>query len=166
MAVDHLNPSTLIRPGANGTINSILVASSDPSLINWSTNQTIFPVNGTTLNTCDASSPCAFFGVDRKLKTPYVLNWNINLQQEITPSTALQVGYVANHGVQFYSTIDLNQVNTAIDDGSEQLGRPFTASCAPPVGLGIGNQTCYPYISFLISSATSPRPATTAFRLP
>jgi hypothetical protein len=145
----NLNPSALIQPGANGNIDALLVASSDSTLINWSTTGPIFPINGTVLNTCDASSPCAFFAVDQKLKTPYVMNWNLNLQQQLTPSTALQVGYVGNRGVKLYSTIDLNQVNTAIDDGSEQLGRPLTASCPPPVGIGIGGSPCYPYISFL-----------------
>jgi hypothetical protein len=61
----------------------------------------------------------------------------------------LQIGYVANSGNNLYSTIDLNQVNTALDDGSEQLGRPLTASCPAPIGLGTGGAPCYPYISFL-----------------
>lgn len=145
----NLNPSALIQPGANGNITSFLSTGGDPSLINWNTTGPIFPVNGSALNSCDATNPCSFFAVDQKLKTPYVLNWNLNIQQQITPATVLQVAYVANRGDQLYSTIDLNQVNTALDDGSEQLGRPMTASCPAPTGLGVGNAPCYPYISFL-----------------
>jgi hypothetical protein len=145
----NLNPSALIQPGANGNISSFLVTGGDPTLINWNTTGPIFPVNGVTSTTCDASSPCNFFAVDQKLKTPYILNWNLNIQQQLTPTMALMVGYVANRGDRLYSTIDLNQVNPSLDDGSEQLGRPLTASCPAPIGLGIGGAPCYPYISFL-----------------
>jgi len=148
----HLNPSALIQPGANGNISALLVSpgtDEDTDLINWSVDGPIFPVNGSVLNTCSSDLPCAFFATDRKLKTPYVLNWNLNVQQQLSPNTLLQVAYVGNRGVQLYSTIDQNQVDTNLDDGSLQLGRPMTASCAPPTGLGVGNAPCYPYISFL-----------------
>ena len=148
----HLNPSALIQPGANGNISALLVSpgtDEDTDLINWSVDGPIFPVNGSVLNTCSSDLPCAFFATDRKLKTPYVLNWNLNVQQQLSHNTLLQVAYVGNRGVQLYSTIDQNQVDTNLDDGSLQLGRPMTASCAPPTGLGVGNAPCYPYISFL-----------------
>ena len=145
----NLNPSALVQPGANGNITSFLLSGADPSLINWNTTGPIFPVNDTTLNTCDSSNPCNIFGVDQNLKTPYVMNWNVNVQQALTPATVLQLAYVANRGRRLYSTIDLNQVNTSLDDGSEQLGRPLTASCPAPIGLGVGNAPCYPYIGFL-----------------
>ena len=59
----------------------------------------------------------------------------------------MQVGYVGNHGIKLYSNRDINQVNPAIDDGSEQFGRPFNYPCPPPVGNG-GPGLCYPYIGF------------------
>ena len=31
------------------------------------------------------------------------MNWNFNVQHELTPSMILQVAYVANHGVKLYS---------------------------------------------------------------
>jgi hypothetical protein len=140
----NLNPSALISPGANGNIDSFLQLNGDPSAINWSVEGPIFPVNDASLNICSADFPCAFFGVDQKLKTPYVMNWNVNVQHELLPATMLQVGYVANRGRDLYSTLDLNQVDPAIDDGGEQSGRPMTASC-----IGIGSAPCFPYISFL-----------------
>jgi TonB dependent receptor len=155
----NLNPSALIQPGANGTISSFLLTGGDTSLINWCAtndpdpncagNPTIFPGKSTTSNACNTDSPCNIFGVDQKLKTPYVMNWNVNVQQQLMPGTLLQIAYVANRGQNLYSILDLNQVNPALDDGSEQLGRPLTASCPAPIGLGIGGAPCYPYISFL-----------------
>jgi len=61
----------------------------------------------------------------------------------------LQVAYVANHGVKLYSVTDINQVNAALDDTSETVGRPLVTNC--PVsqgGQGTGGP-CFPYIGFL-----------------
>ena len=49
----------------------------------------------------------------------YVLIWNLNIQHQITPSTALTVGYVGNHGVHMENkTDDVNMVDpTLTPDG-------------------------------------------------
>ena len=135
-------PSTGI-PGANGNIAASAINVSGSSL-DWSTAGPVFQ---TTID-CTAT-PCDILGVSRNLKTPYVINWNFNVQQALTNSTSLQLGYVGNHGVKLYGVRDINQVNPALDDGSEQLGRPFTANC--PVaqgGLGLGGP-CFPYLEFV-----------------
>jgi hypothetical protein len=150
----NLNPSgvpyvdgngNLIQP--KGTITSFLVESSDGSQINWNSTGPIFPAAAGSQ--CSLDSQCSLFGVDQHLKTPYVMNWNFNVQQELNKSTVLQVAYVANHGVKLYSVNDINQVNYANDDGSEAVGRPLNTNC--PVsegGLGTGGP-CFPYIGFL-----------------
>ena len=74
-----------------------------------------------------ANTPCSILGVKRDLRTPYVTSWNLNLQQAITDNLSLQLGYVGNHGTKLYSVYDINQVNPALDDGGEQVGRPFHA---------------------------------------
>ena len=38
------------------------------------------------------------FGVDQNLRTPYMENYNLNLQQQITRKMTLQVGYVGSQG--------------------------------------------------------------------
>jgi hypothetical protein len=156
----HLNPTALIQPGANGTITTFLQAGADPNLINWSVDGPIFPGTNSSANTCSADSPCDFFGVDRNLKTPYVLNWNVNLQHVLAPNTVLQIGYVANRGVQLYSDVDLNQADQALAfqlteaaGGLEiiwpnegpiiQPARPFVTNCTT------GKGPCLPYIRFL-----------------
>jgi hypothetical protein len=132
----------------NGTINSFLVESSDPTQLNWSEAGPIFPAAAGA--SCSVDSQCNVFGVDPDLKTPYVLNWNLNVQQEVAPQTLLQIAYVAQHGVKLYSVADINQVNPALDDGSETVGRPLVANCPVSAngGLGLGGP-CFPYIGFL-----------------
>jgi hypothetical protein len=88
------------------------------------------PVFSTTNLNCDPNTggtPCSILGVNRNLHTPYVSSWNLNLQQVLTSTTTLQVGYVGNHGTKLLSVYDINQVNQALDDGGEQVGRPYNA---------------------------------------
>ena len=154
----NLNPSGIPYIDGNGnqqaptgTITSFLQISTDGSQINWlQPNQgtTIFPNAANSGNVCSVDSQCDIFGVDQHLKTPYVMNWNFNLQQELSKSTLLQVAYVANHGVRLYSVTDINQVNPAYDDGYEEVGRPLVTNC--PVsqgGLGFGGP-CFPWLGF------------------
>ena len=154
----NLNPSGIPYVDGNGvtqqptgTITSFLQISSDGTQINWlSPNQapTVFPV-GSSGGLCSVDSQCDVFGVDPHLKTPYVMNWNLNVQQALTPSMLLQVAYVANHGVKLYSVTDINQVNPLYDDGGEEIGRPLVTNC--PVsegGQGFGGP-CHPQIGFL-----------------
>jgi hypothetical protein len=121
-------------PGANGTIAASAVNVSGSSL-NWSLAG---PVFNTSID-CSAT-PCDILGVDQNLRTPYVLTWNVNIQQALTSSTSLQVGYVGNRGVKLYGVRDINQVDpnspAEIACGNcEQPGRPFN--------------TRFPYLGFI-----------------
>ena len=102
--------------------------------LNWSAAGPIFNI---TVN-CDPSAggnPCDILGVRRNLRTPYVINYTLNIQQAITNNLAFQVGYVGNRGVKLYSIRDINQVDPlspAEDpdlgcDHCEQDGRPFNS---------------------------------------
>ena len=134
-------------PGANGTIAASAVNLTG-NLLNWSIAGPVFQPT-INCNPGTGGTPCDILAVARNLRTPYVMTWNLNVQQQLTPSTSLQVGYVGNRGVKLYGVRDINQVNFANDDGSEQLGRPFTANC--PVaqgGLGLGGP-CFPFLEFV-----------------
>ena len=41
---------------------------------------------------------------------PYVQQWNIGLQHQIMPDTAVELRYVGNHGIKLGRAVDLNQV--------------------------------------------------------
>jgi hypothetical protein len=53
------------------------------------------------------------FTVDQKIRTPYVQNYNLNLQQELARKVVLQLGYVGSAGRKLFRYIDINQVNPA-----------------------------------------------------
>ena len=67
----------------------------------------------------EGNSTTDAFTVAPNLRTPYVYNYNLNLQQELFRNTVLQVGYVGSAGRKLFRFRDINQPNqaqiTAID---------------------------------------------------
>ena len=49
------------------------------------------------------------FFTPRNLVTPYAQNWNLNLEQALTPEVALQLGYVGSKGTKLVRLRDANQ---------------------------------------------------------
>ena len=90
------------------------------------------------------------FTVSQKLRTPYIMNYNLNIQQELTKNTVLQVGYVGSAGRKLFRFRDINQPSQAeitvadlacncINDGT--VPRPFDA--AAPLSPLAPNQPFY-----------------------
>ena len=53
--------------------------------------------------------PFAVFAVSQNFRTPYVQNFNLNIQRQLSNSTLLQVGYVGNLGRKLAVLRDINQ---------------------------------------------------------
>jgi outer membrane receptor protein involved in Fe transport len=51
--------------------------------------------------------------VDPKIRTPYVQNYNLNIEQALGKAMALQVGYVGSAGTKLFRFIDINQHDPA-----------------------------------------------------
>src|SRR5208282_4461604 len=49
------------------------------------------------------------FTVDQGLRTPYVQNYNLNVEQQVAPKTALSIAYVGSAGRKLFRFIDENQ---------------------------------------------------------
>ena len=91
---------------------------------NSSNSSTCVPVFGGYSPMTDA------FGIDPNIRTPYLQNYNLNLQQQLTRKMVLQVGYVGSHGSKLWDFRDINQPSAA---------QIYAADCAgvvplPPVG--------------------------------
>jgi carboxypeptidase family protein/TonB-dependent receptor-like protein len=88
------------------------------------------PVYGTP--SC-GSVECDTFSVDRHIRTPYMENYNLNIQQQLANKVMLQVGYVGSQGHRLFRFRDINQPSqgaiTAADlaSGVSSYGvpRPF-----------------------------------------
>jgi len=53
------------------------------------------------------------FGVDPHIRTPYLENFNLNLQQQLTRKMVVQVGYVGSQGHKLFDFRDINQPSAA-----------------------------------------------------
>ena len=56
---------------------------------------------------CDVE--CDIFSFDRNIKTPYMENYNLNIQHQFSSKMMLQVGYVGSQGHRLFRFFDLNQ---------------------------------------------------------
>lgn len=69
------------------------------------------------------------FAVDRNLRTPYVQNYNLNVQRELFRNGVLEVGYVGSHGTKLFRYRDINQPpNPAVSTARPFDNGPFAPS--------------------------------------
>jgi hypothetical protein len=68
----------------------------------------INPANSVVSQTPPSSGSDIFF-TPRNLVTPYSQNWNLNLEQELNGSLALQLGYIGSKGTKLVRLRDANQ---------------------------------------------------------
>jgi carboxypeptidase family protein len=121
MALGHLPYPTFYAPGPaynNIGPDPIQMANINPAAINGSgayiTGQPLYGTPG-----CNVE--CDIFSFDRNIKTPYMENYNLNFQQQLSSKVSLQIGYVGSQGHRLFRFFDLNQPSqatiTAADSG-------------------------------------------------
>ncbi len=112
--------------------------------VSGGTIQSGVPVYGTV----GCSPECDIFAVDPHVKTPYMENYNINIQQQIGSKTTLQLGYVGSQGHRLFRFYDISQPNqaeiTACDTGVD------TRCTAGINDFGVPRVFNYPAGSFYI----------------
>ncbi|MBX9603100.1 MAG: TonB-dependent receptor [Bryobacteraceae bacterium] len=109
------NPGAVIEQ----TLTNV-AAGQRPRLMNtlWDSPQTVTSLGGApSLNTVD---------VDRN--SPYLQQWNFNIQQKLPFETVLEIGYTGNKGTKLQSREDMNQarLNNPGENLSVQARRPFS----------------------------------------
>ncbi|HYK22836.1 MAG TPA: carboxypeptidase regulatory-like domain-containing protein [Pyrinomonadaceae bacterium] len=69
------------------------------------------------------------FAVDPNLRTPYVQNYNLNIQRELFRNGVFEVGYVGSHGTKLFRYRDINQpVNPSVSSARPFDNGPFAPS--------------------------------------
>jgi hypothetical protein len=85
------------------------VFNNPPAVATYSVGQTAFgsPAGGAT--TALSTTPGRVQAVPLDYKTPYVQQYSLDMQQQITPTLILDVGYYGDHGTHLLGAENLNQ---------------------------------------------------------
>jgi Carboxypeptidase regulatory-like domain/TonB-dependent Receptor Plug Domain/TonB dependent receptor len=108
MALGHLPYSPFFDPGpAYNNIGPAPILSTEANVGPIVSGSPVF----------QAASGCAFecdaFGFDRNIKTPYMENYNLNIQQQITNKAVIQLSYVGSQGHRLWRFFDISQPGLA-----------------------------------------------------
>jgi hypothetical protein len=82
-----------------------------------------------------------FFGIDPNIRTPYVQNFNLNIQQKITGAAVLQVGYVGALGRKLFRFRDINQPSQSMITAADE-------ACGCILGFDASSNVPRPYSNF------------------
>ncbi|HET8825803.1 MAG TPA: TonB-dependent receptor [Terriglobales bacterium] len=113
MMLGHLPYPTFYAPGPaynNIGPNPVQMANINPAALDGSGAY----IPGTPLyGTPNCNFECDIFSFDRNIKTPYIENYNLNLQQQFSKNLVLQLGYVGSQGHRLFRFFDINQPSQA-----------------------------------------------------
>ncbi len=140
MTLGHLPYPTFFAPGPaynnfTGTPDPIQMANLNPAAVNGAgVYQQGVPLYGTP----GCNVECDIFSFDHNIKTPYMENYNLNIQQQISSKVALQIGYVGSQGHRLFRFFDINQPSQATITATD-LG------CACISDFGVPRNFGFPY---------------------
>jgi hypothetical protein len=111
MMLGHLPYPTFYAPGPayNNAGGSLI----QQAMINPAAPTITQNVHVYGMPNCAGTNECDIFSFDRNIKTPYMENYNLNIQQQITNKMVLQVGYVGSQGHRLFRFFDINQPGQA-----------------------------------------------------
>ena len=133
------NGKTVLRSGYGWAVDQTLPITnpaSNPPFVNalrFASNGTKFSSFATLASDAGAAG-AAVNTVDQNLKNGYVQSYNLNVQQEITPSTAVMIGYFGSKGTHLRQNINLNQpfyTNTNANPPAQSRPFPTIAANSP-----------------------------------
>ncbi|HLZ93607.1 MAG TPA: TonB-dependent receptor [Candidatus Acidoferrum sp.] len=100
--------------------------------------------------TTSCSFECDAFGFDRNIKTPYMENYNLNIQQQISSKTVLQLSYVGSQGHRLWRFFDLSQPSTAAINAAD-----LACGCINDFGTAARPLAGNPYNAFYVLQENS-----------
>jgi len=119
MLLGHLPYPTFYAPGPaynNIGPNPVQMANANSSAfapnLDTSRNGVYIP-NTPLYGTPGCSVECDDFSFDRNIKTPYIENYNLNIQQQFSRNVVMQLGYVGSQGHRLFRFYDINQPGQA-----------------------------------------------------
>jgi hypothetical protein len=133
MALGHLPYPPFFAPGP--AYNPI---GPDP-IFSAGVNGSIVPGSPVFGDESACNFECDTFAFDRNIKTPYMENYNINIQEQINSHAVVQVGYVASQGHRLWRFFDLSQPSNA-----QVTAADIANAQASTYTVGANSYSCYP----------------------
>jgi hypothetical protein len=130
MVLGHLPYPTFYAPGPAYNpigIAPVQMANLNPAAVDPTTGAYIPGAHLYDIPNCNFE--CDIFSFDRNIKTPYIENYNVNLQQQFGAHAALQVGYVGSQGHRLFRFFDINQPNHATITAEDIANATSTPGC-------------------------------------
>jgi hypothetical protein len=145
MVLGHLPYAPFFDPGP--AYNNIGPA---PILSTGAVVGPIVPGSPVYAPTTTCSFECDVFGFDRNIKTPYMENFNLNFQQQLTSKTVLQIGYVGSQGHHLWRFFDLGQPSMAAINAAD-----IACNCINDYGSAARPLAGNPYAAFYVLQENS-----------
>jgi len=104
-------------------------------------------------------------GVQPDLNTPTLISWSLRIERELTPNTALTVGYVGSHGYHELIGKDGNEPTPTLCPAAPcpatypTVSSTVTIAMGFPAGSPLAGAPVPPGSYYIPSSATKPNPA-------
>lgn len=136
-AYNPVGPSPIYSAGVTGTIAA---------------NQPLFGDETACNFECDS------FGFDRNIKMPYMENYNLNVQRQLSSRAMVQLGYVGSQGHRLWRFFDVSQPSQAQITASDCPGGIATCATTGAITGSYGvprNYSGNPYDSFYILQENS-----------
>ena len=83
-----------------------------------------------------APTACEIYGVDPNIRTPYVSNWNLDIQRAITNNLSIDIGYVGNHGTKLLGKQNVNQPTPGAGWNSQWTAAEVALPSSQRAGFG------------------------------
>jgi hypothetical protein len=133
MMLGHLPYPTFYAPGPaynNIGPNPVQMANINPAAVG--VNGVYIP-NTPLYGTPGCTIECDIFSFDRNIKTPYMENYNFNIQHQFSSKVSLQVGYVGSQGHRLFRFFDINQPSQATITACDLGQLPVSTGCKPGI---------------------------------
>jgi hypothetical protein len=113
-------------------------------------------------------------GVQPDMKTPTLISWSLRVEHQLSPNTALTVGYVGSHGYHEIVGVDANEPTPVVCPAAPcpavfptfDPSKPVTATNTPNIGFPLGSPLAGApvpagtyFIPFVASATPRPNPA-------
>jgi len=69
--------------------------------------------------------PFGVYGINQNVRSPYVQNFSLNIQHQLTSKVVVQAGYVGSQGRKLIVTENINQAAPSVAPQNIQTARPF-----------------------------------------